>query len=157
MLSTWRKTCLLGFENNEYVGTAIIGAKKGHWFLREMLDFYDSHPFLLSKGKYYMIPNTEIMTDLLIKHGYKRGCSMDVDGVFVGDRKLFYGNGKDVAAVGIHYFRGSWWCEKERARSKSKTYKAIKPFLVKGKKVLACMIGAERAREIEGQLKNLIK
>ena len=152
-----KKNVFIGLENSEYVGTAIIGAEKGHWLMREKLDYYDTHPFIISKSKYNMIPNTMVMTDILIRHGYKRGTTVEIDGVYVGARNVFYGEGSDKEAVGIHYFRGSWWSEKERARSKSKSYKRIKPFLVKGKKAIAALLGADRARNIEMKIKNFLK
>lgn len=151
-----KHSMFIGVENSNYVGTAIIGATQGHWLLREMLEYYDTHPFTLGHGKYNMIPNTMVMTDILIKHGYVRGQTAIVDGVCVVKRNIFYGNGCGGDAVGVHYFRGSWWSSRMRKRSNSKTYHRIKPILIHGKRLLAHILGTERERALEIWVKNLI-
>lgn len=152
----------VGVENDDYVGSAIMGAEKGNWLLKEMLTYYQTHPFTLNDGNFDMIPNTMVMTDMLVNHGYTRGIASIVDGIFIGDKKIFYPSGKtdcqNEASVGVHYFRGSWWSDKERKRSTSTIYRRVfRPILIRSKKLLKMILGAERARKIEMKVKNFLK
>lgn len=152
----------IGVENNEYIGTAIMGAKKGNWLMGEMLNYYNTHPFALRNGKFDMIPNTMVLTDIMCSNGYARGQSALIKGIYVGNRVEFYPAGKtgsiEGKTRGIHYFRGSWWSEKERKRSTNVIYKRVfRPILIKGKRFVNTFFGADRSRRIEMWVKNLLK
>lgn len=152
----------MGAENSEYIGTAIIGAEKGNWLMKEMLDYYNSHPFALNNGKFDMIPNTMVLTDLMCAKGYTRGESIFWGGIYVGERTEFYPAGKSGSVkgktCGIHYFRGSWWSEKERKRSKSALYKRVfRPVFIRGKKMIMKIVGPNLGRKIEMKIKNALK
>lgn len=156
------KSVFLGAENGEYVGTAIMGAEKENWLLRSMLNYYENNPFEIAEGKYNMIPNTMVLTDLLVKKGYHRGESETINGVYIAPKDVFYPSLRGINTVhgsyGIHYFRGSWWSEKERNRANSNVYKRmIRPFLIHMKKLLGKLVGADTARKIEMQIKNILK
>lgn len=152
----------MGTENADYIGTAIIGAEKENWLMAEMLNYYNTHPFLLGNGKYDMIPNTMVLTDIMCSNRYARGQSALIKGIYVGTCMEFYPAGrsgcKDGTTAGIHYFRGSWWSEKERKRSTSKIYRRVfRPILVKGKKVIMRVLGPGLGRKIEIKVKNIMK
>lgn len=156
------KNVFLGVENKEYVGTAIMGAEKGNWLLKRMLDYYDKNPFEVTEGKYNMIPNTMVLTDLLVKMGYHRGESETIDGVYIAPKDVFYpalqkADYPDMT-YGVYFFRGSWWSEKERKRANSNAYKKIiRPALICAKKLLGRFVGVDTARKIEMQIKNILK
>lgn len=155
------KNVFLGTENKEYVGTAIMGCEKGNWLLKSMLDYYDKNPFEITEGKYNMIPNTMVLTDLLVKKGYHRGESEIIDGVYIAPKDMFYpalqADYPDMT-YGVHFFRGSWWSEKERKRANSYVYKKIiRPLLIYTKKLLGKFVGADMTRKIEMWIKNILK
>lgn len=119
----------MGVENTEYIGTAVIDAEKGNWLLGTMFDYYNAHPFLMGNGNYDMIPNTMVLTDIMCSKGYIRGKSTMLDKIYVGERYEFYPVGAagciEEKTIGIHYFRGSWWSERERKSSTSLIYKRV--------------------------------
>lgn len=56
----------LGFEDeNGRVASCIIGSKKGHFFNKEILKYYNRRNFILKNGKFDMRPNTLIIEDIL--------------------------------------------------------------------------------------------
>lgn len=156
------KKFFCGAENDEYVGTAIIGSEKGNWLLKKMLDYYDNNKFEISNGKYNMIPNTMIITDILAEKGYHRGESEEIYKIYIAPKETFYpGSNKKIygdETYGIHFFRGSWWSEKERNRANSNVYKkVVRPVLIHAKKWMRDFLGVERARRIEIKIKNILK
>lgn len=147
----------LGFENEAVVGTAIIGMEKGHWLAQKMLDYYDEAGVV--NGNLNMIPNSMIITDFLTEAGMKKEHPEYVKDVLVERRTVFYGspnpNEFKEESVGIHYFRGSWWSEKERKRANNKLYvNVVRPALLKGKKIAVAIRGQSKARNIEVFIKN---
>lgn len=156
---------ILGCENSHFVGTAIMIAEKGNWLMKEMIDYYDSVDFQMQNGDINAIPNTMILTDILENKGFVRGKSWSCDDVKVYERSVFFPkkleeNKFDIRdeTVGIHYFNGSWWSEKERKRSNSKIYnKLVRPLLRGVKKFLRVVIGKSYARNIENIVKNRMR
>ena len=127
-----------------------------------MLDYYEKNPFEVTEGKYNMIPNTMVLTDFLVKKGYHRGESETINGVYIAPKDMFYpalqkGDYPDMT-YGVHFFRGSWWSDKERKRANSNVYKRIvRPDLIYAKKILEKFVGADKTRKIEMQIKNILK
>lgn len=101
-----------------YVGgmgilVALIGAKKGNFFVKELLDFFSNINFIREDGSLYMdVIHPAIAAKLLEKHGFKYKNELQrlpgniiiyPDTVFVGSR---YRMNKDAYA--LHIVTGSW-------------------------------------------------
>lgn len=58
----------VGFEDNELVSTAIIGAKRGNSIIEEWFNTYANRNFL-NNGKMNEVTNVRVFTNLLLKYG----------------------------------------------------------------------------------------
>lgn len=156
---------VLGCENRHFVGTAIMAAPRYNSVCKKMLDYYNSTRFIDNAGNHNEIPNTMILTDILEDMGFVRGNEWKNNGIHVYPREVFFpkqsAEGKyepTEKSVGIHYFNGSWWSEKERKRSKSKFYnQIIRPVLRFGKNIIIKLLGKEKGRMIENTVKNKMR
>lgn len=93
------------------VESAIMGAVKGHSYLKECLDFYKTINFRRDNGSIYATC-PKIMTNILIQHGYVAEDREQflTNGVHVYPR-IFFGHcfgTKPGDYYAIHYFDGSW-------------------------------------------------
>ncbi|HIF9166845.1 TPA: glycosyltransferase family 32 protein [Photobacterium damselae] len=57
-----------GFEDNKYIPTGLMGAKKNDPWIKILLDYYDDRSFYLDDGSLDLIPNTRIITEISEKH-----------------------------------------------------------------------------------------
>lgn len=104
----------VGYENEEYPFTAAFGAEKGHPFVKDMLDLYDSMSFEFDKSNQYKIVNTKTVSDILIdKYNCKRGnVEQDLaEGIHVYKEGVLCNPSKESAI--IHVFTGTWLEEKK--------------------------------------------
>lgn len=58
----------VGFEDNELISTAIIGAKRENSIIEEWFNTYDNRNFI-NNGKMNEITNVRVFTNLLLKYG----------------------------------------------------------------------------------------
>ena len=98
-------------ENKPYIGfglqSPIIGAEKGHWFIKELLDYYENLQY--STDEHVIID--AVMAELLYKHGFKYiDEEQNIDGVHIYPTKLFqcYRNIFSKGAVSMHWCMNSW-------------------------------------------------
>lgn len=63
-----RHQCFMGFMEKTSVNTGLLGAEKGHPIIGELLAYYIDRTFLVD-GKPDLFPNTEWVTQILLKHG----------------------------------------------------------------------------------------
>lgn len=148
----------MGNENEEFIGTAIIGAEKGHWLLKQWMDYYDDHSFEIAPNTYNMIPNTMIITDIMLHYGYNRDKKFVSNDISIYEKEVFFSTISEDSAYGIHYFRGSWWSEKEKKRANNKIYRfCVRPILLFIKKYLKLIVGTEKIYKIEIFIKGLLK
>ena len=104
----------VGYENEEYPFTAAFGAEKGHPFVKDMLDLYDSMSFEFDKSNQYKNVNTKTVSDILIdKYNCKRGnVEQDLEeGIHVYKEGVLCNPSKE--SVIIHVFTGTWLEEKK--------------------------------------------
>lgn len=106
------------FESEEKVMTAFMAVSKENPMIREFLDSYEGKAFDIE----HMVPNTEILTELLHKHG------LEINGQIqqLGNIKVFsneYFNAFDLTnsiyfitdkTYMVHHFYGSWCSPKEK-------------------------------------------
>ncbi|WP_054028511.1 glycosyltransferase family 32 protein [Bacillus sp. FJAT-28004] len=118
-----------GFEDQTYLQSATMGAVKGHSWMRELLENYDSRSFLQPDGIYDLTTNTTVITDLCKKHGLILNGEYQVlaNGVTFYPRAFFspydYINGGNYITVNsftIHHFAKSWLPLHVRVNSKLK-------------------------------------
>lgn len=149
----------MGNENDDFIGTAIIGAEKGHWLIKQWLEYYDTHLFKITPNTYNMIPNTMIIADIMSNYGYKSGNLFKMQDVDIFERDVFYPEKvNEKETYGIHYFRGSWWSEKELKRANNKVYtKLIRPVLLYIKRILKNLLGKENTYKFETFIKKFLK
>lgn len=98
-------------ENKPYIGfglqSPIIGAEKGHWFIKELLDYYENLQY--STDEHVIID--AVMAELLYKHGFRYiDEEQNIDGVHIYPTKLFqcYRNIFYKRAVSMHWCMNSW-------------------------------------------------
>lgn len=119
--------CVMGFEKKDSVNHGHgFGAEKGHPFLKEMLDFYDSISFINKDGTLNMTASPVYITKLLVNHGLiLNGEYQIVDDIHVYPCEVFcpkdYFTG-DIKmtkrTIGIHHFNLSWMNENDVAKMK---------------------------------------
>ena len=64
--------CFFGFESKDYIASAVMGCKKGHWLIKSFLSTYDKRRFVLENGSFDMTTNVVILTNLLKDNGLIR-------------------------------------------------------------------------------------
>lgn len=62
------KQLVLGYEGDVVFSSAVIFAEPKSIWIKTMLDFYEQKSFIDDKGKYFMVPNTDIFTKLSINN-----------------------------------------------------------------------------------------
>lgn len=106
-----------GFENNSLIPTGIIGSCSNHWWMGELLDYYENRSFYRENGREDIKPNTFLISALAKKHGFIEGNQYQV---LDGDVHIYpneYFCPKDPRnnqimltenSYTIHHFAGSW-------------------------------------------------
>ena len=146
----------LGYESNDYPGTAIIGSSLQNIILEELIIYYKNQRFVLENGKYNILPNPWIFAKILkdkgiILDGKERKSAI----ITLYDQLLFYPNNigliwnkKHRRTFAIHHCEQTWRDEEIRDFSKLK-YRVRRYFV----KILQNMIGTETL----GKIKHFIK
>lgn len=60
-----------GFENDDYVPTGIMASEKNSVWASELLAYYDNRPFINEDGSFDMRANTMVITEMMLKKGFK--------------------------------------------------------------------------------------
>lgn len=109
-----------GFESRYYLGSAVIGSKKGNLWIKDIMDIYQGKHFINSDGTLDKTPNTRFITDiteqnykLKLNNKYQR-----LSKVTVYPRDYFYPESLyshktkiTNNSIGIHHWNGSWCSE----------------------------------------------
>ena len=106
------------FESDEKIMTAFMAVEKGHKIIGEFLDTYSNKTFDIES----MVPNTELLTELLEKYGLQiNGKRQQIGNIQVFSNEYF--NAFDLKnsvycitkkTYMIHHFYGSWCSPKEK-------------------------------------------
>ena len=106
------------FESDEKIMTAFMAVEKEHKIIREFLDTYSNKTFDIES----MVPNTEILTELLEKYGLQiNGKRQRIGNIQIFSNEYF--NAFDLKnsvycitkkTYMIHHFYGSWCSPKEK-------------------------------------------
>ncbi|MDR1521840.1 MAG: glycosyl transferase [Streptococcaceae bacterium] len=113
-----------GFETNTHIPTGIIGAKKGHAFIKELLNWYIGKKFINSDGTFNLSTNVLIMTEEFRKKGLlfndKKQTINDFTlyprTFFCPIRPVGFENHFSKQTSTIHWFNGSWLDENKSFR-----------------------------------------
>lgn len=101
----------IGYESDCDISTAIIGAEKGHIWIKELLDYYRERHFIKEDTSFDMITNVKIVTDM-VKNKY--GLILDnknknfSDDVNIYPKEYLCRYSDKITNYSIHHFDGSW-------------------------------------------------
>lgn len=118
-----------GFEQENFIATSTIGAKKHHPFIKSFLDTYQNLDFIHFDGSFNEMTNVSMITDILEKKGLNReGVYQEIKGCgaffpqeyfspydYINCRTL-----KTENTYAMHHFYKSWLPIKDRMKSKIK-------------------------------------
>ena len=104
-----------GFENENKLTSAIIGAEKGFSVIGEYLNYYKNRCFVSEDGTINNEANVVMMTDICIKHGLVLNDSrQEVEGMQIFPRAYFcpldfyHNDWSTEETVCVHFFDASW-------------------------------------------------
>jgi mannosyltransferase OCH1-like enzyme len=155
----------IGFENKTMLGTGIIGSVAGNWLLKKMLDYYQTHPFILNNGNMDKTTNVQILTKILLQQGFvQKNKYQYVKDLHIYERDFFNPKKMDDGtfrttgrSVTIHHFSGSWLTETEKLRGKNLFWRTIcRPILnfIRNKFIL--LVGEERTKNFESNFRKIV-
>ena len=156
----------VGFERRHFIGTAVLAAEKGNGIIKELLDYYVQHSFVMDDGLVDNIANVSILTDIMRKHKLELGGERQtVAGFEVFNREYFYPKKLDKnefrvtdETCAIHKCSNSWMSDREKKRGNSKLWINVgRPIFRTGRNVLVKILGKEKARKIEIKTRNKMK
>lgn len=105
----------VGFENDTHPFTAVFGAEKGHPFIKEMLDYYDSADSSFN----FENNNTLSVSNMLIQN---YGCQTgDIEQELVTGIKVYKSGvlcNPSMDSKTIHVFTGTWLDESKKLKRK---------------------------------------
>lgn len=126
------------FESKDYIPTAIMGAEKGHPWIRDLLEYYENRQFILDDGTLDMTPNPKIITEITIeKYGLVLNNKEQVlkEGLHIYSDYVLCSNNWYNRNYSIHHFDGSWLDKeafyKEQALKYKKNYTILVEILEK--------------------------
>ena len=114
-------SCFFGFENNEYIASAILGSSKGNPVIKKLLDYYLKLHF--DENKMHSMTSPKIWTPLLCEYGIvPNGIFQKNDYLTVYPSDYFFPKQPFITKEGfvrwkttitnnticIHHFLGSW-------------------------------------------------
>lgn len=118
-----------GFEQENYIATSTIGAKKGNELIKLFLDSYKNNQFIKDDGSFNELTNVAIITKILKTKGFKMdGEYQEIENLgtfypqtyfspydYINCRKFV-----TEKTYAIHYFYKSWLPPKEKIKSNLK-------------------------------------
>ena len=131
-----QKCAFMGFENAEYLSSAILGFEPHFPVLREFLEYYKGRHFFDGEGNANEEANVIMMTKVL----QKRGLVLNDEEQCVGDVQVFpreyfcpmdfyYDYVVSDNTFAIHYYDGSWLDEATKKRVKKERAAWYKKYL----------------------------
>lgn len=109
----------LGFENDNYIFTAVIGTKPGHPFMKDVLNYYDRVNFEYNRENEMDFVNTKIFTNILkSKYNLKLNNQDQLlkNNIKVYNDKILCNPSK--SSISIHVFTGTWMENKHSIKFK---------------------------------------
>lgn len=118
----------IGFENEKYISTAVIGSVKGGAWIRECLNYYNSKHFIVD-GQQVLRTNVDILTEIAKSKGLTFVQEVqNIGGILTIYPKDYFSpkswyDGKiykTKRTVCIHHFSASWFTDEESKRNKQR-------------------------------------
>ncbi len=113
-----------GFENDECVSTAIMGARSGHSWIQYLLGYYKDKEFVKNDGTFDTTTNVAIITDMMCrKYNLIRNNTFQLieDKVAIFPKDYFCPKSYVTGEINlsensycIHNFSGSWLTDKQK-------------------------------------------
>jgi mannosyltransferase OCH1-like enzyme len=135
-----------GFESEEYIPTAIMGAQKKNIWIEKLLDYYNNKHFIKGDGTLDTTTNVSIITEISINYFNVKlnNQYQDINGILTLFPKEYfcpksYKTGlinQTENTYAIHHFSGSWLDEKSQ-KNRLNNYYLVKVF---GEKIGRVMI-----------------
>ncbi|ATD54281.1 glycosyltransferase family 32 protein [Clostridium chauvoei] len=117
----------LGFEDDELISTATIGARKNNIIIKNWLDTYNNRRFI-KNGRESELTNVRVVTDILLNHGLKQDNRIQnllndeitiYSNDFFSPLKIGSSNPKVTHnTIAIHWFEGTWLTPQKKVKIK---------------------------------------
>ena len=114
------------FETKDYIPTAIMGAEKGHPWIKNLLNYYYDKSFILENGSMDMTPNPKIITRITKEnYGLVLNNKEQVlkEGVHIYPNYVLCYNLINKENYSTHHFNGSWINDKNFYKAELLKYK----------------------------------
>ena len=106
----------MGFEANDSLSTAIIGAEAHHPVIEKWLDSYSTLSFIMADGTYDQTPNVDRISGAMRRAGLRpNGRKQQVQGIRIYPETVFSPNHlsriwqhTSPESCTVHHFDGSW-------------------------------------------------
>ncbi len=150
---------LLGFESNDMITTAVIGAERGNATIEKMLSVYRQKTFLLADGSFDTLPNPYVLSEYVQELGIQftgkeQSCSMYhiyPTIVFSPNNLTRIWEKPSSKSFTIHHFDQSWIINKKNTKSLAGR---IRRYCVG---ILRNLLGTERAYDLKVSVQNMLK
>lgn len=151
-----------GFEDEDRIPTGIIGSKKHHYFIKQLLDYYNGRHFIKEDGTLDITTNVEIITKICLDNNFIPNNKKQTVCDFTFYPKEYFcpltynslRKHKTKNTYTIHHFAGSWKETSELSRLvkilRSLRNDALRPI----KKLLESVLGKEDYEKLKSKLKN---
>lgn len=111
-----KEKAFLGFEEEEYVATAIMACEKNFALFDVFLKSYDERYFLNADGTYDLTTNVVEITNFLLEHGFLlNNREQTIEGLTIYPKDYFSPKNHKTKKIectdntyAIHHFAGSW-------------------------------------------------
>ena len=156
----------MGFVTRKFLGCGVMGFHENHPLMNELLEYYNTHPFLNKNGNIDNIANTTIQPDSEVKQGLKMDRkNKENNDIVIYNREVFYPKKLsstefrcDFSTIAVHHASSSWMSEKQKKRGNNKIWiNVIRPVLQNGRKIGLKVLGENRIYKIEVYIRNKLK
>lgn len=107
----------IGFENSQFISAAIIGAEKGHPFIKELMEYYKK---IENKKEFSFDDNNSLLVTDILKNNYSLKLNNKEqilkDGIRIYEDEILSNPSKNSKT--IHIFTGTWLDEKASLKKK---------------------------------------
>lgn len=119
-----------GFEDDNNIQTGIIGAEKGHQWIKQELDLYEKRHFIVKNGAMDTAPNVRVITANALNYGLIKDGNFQVleNGLAIYPKDFFcpmsWKDGKITMTNNTHVFHhfSASWTEDKRLRKAKQRY-----------------------------------